>query len=763
MPESAAVDASLKTAARWAVLLPFFVLPVSLTIDAPDVHGGYGIHLRQALLLAVIGGVAALMVGAWRRLEARTTTRPRVRRAMEIVLLLPILVGVGHLLTTVGAGYGPKQGTRALVVLAVVVIGAQVRTAVQLRNAVIAGALLAGAVAGGKALSMGEAASTWWVPELPAAIAAIVLGVGFRWVGGGDSETLRWLEQGPVALGEKLVLAAAAAAFGVAGASFLSASAGALAAALGFDAPAPFGRDLWIVTPWTLFVVAVLLRPVDGPAVGALAGIGATAILGAAVGIRPIWIVFVAIILLPSLANLAGGERWRLGVQALGAVLGLPAGHYIVAAWPGDFGDVLPLVAGGALGISLATTIATRWERAESVPDPFAVGSRLALLAIAPILLLDVAVAWGLAHALTAVCVVAATGAALSPRVPARYPLWALFYASFAIITVFRLGPSSDDCATVEATALHLRAPGEAEPYDVLPMGGGVLASFKRIDRRGGYLELFGETTTRFETKRADGGPLWPERLERDPDTGRAWVQILGFGNYAMWELAVDGSPPRPVVVRRLPIAYEPGNPAVHDGRLLLSYVPNRQPTNPTAEAFDLDTLQSVAAASGSGLRMSDFITVDPASGHAFLGLFHGGLRFALIELDRELKEVRREETFAPAIGLAADGDLLWVTNPLAGTVEVRRGLELVQTVDAGAFPRDLVLDRDRDLLHVAAYSSGDVHTYWIDEDGRLSEVRRARVGSLLRGIGLDAATGALYAASGCGVFEVAYSGSIEH
>ena len=84
-------------ALRWAVALPFFVLPLPLIIDAPDVHGGYGGHLRAAVMLAGVGAVVGFGSMHIERVASAVARRPRLRGVFLALAAAPLLVVVGHL------------------------------------------------------------------------------------------------------------------------------------------------------------------------------------------------------------------------------------------------------------------------------------------------------------------------------------------------------------------------------------------------------------------------------------------------------------------------------------------------------------------------------------------------------------------------------------------------------------------------------------------------------------------------------------------
>ena len=388
---------------------------------------------------------------------------------------------------------------------------------------------------------------------------------------------------------------------------------------------------------------------------------------------------------------------------------------------------------------------------------------------------------------------------------PSLVAFWMFFYFSFGSVTLFKAGPSQAVCEEVlESTPARvmLRRFDESrdyealEPYDVLPVPGqqAVLVSFKRIDRQGGFFELLdsespekrsrlrtvlsstGADSERTNSERNDSlsgkgasgdRPFWPERLELNAENGLVYAQLLGNEDYAIWELEVAAGDadeaPQLTVLRRLPIPWEPGNPAIDTARdrLILSYVPNRTADNPLLESIELDSL-SVAGRTPTRtarLQMADFAAVDPSSGNYYVPAFFDSLRFQLVEVDGDTLSIRRKrETYFPSVGLAADGaaDRIYLTNVMAGSIVAlsQEDLSIQQALPAGRFPRDLVLDRARDRLVVAGYGDGVVRAYSTKE-GRLRALQEVRVGPLLRGLGLNPETGAVYAASACGVFDL--------
>ena len=810
---------------RWAVALPFFLMPVSLTINAPDVHGGYAIHARHASILVGVGAGLGLLVLLAVRLAGLAEARPRLRRALELAVLLPVLAAVAHGVAVLGAAgadllgpmlgaegsrgrldsFGPLPATRGLIAAVALWVGVQTGSRHRLRWAAALGGAVALAVAAARLAAMLGVASAART-DIVVWVVGLGAGVGWWWLrdrGAPTSpEPLPWLSGGPGAMAERLVLGVAMAAFAYATAVLIAVIGGALASATGSEPLAgipgtPSGLPRVAVACWMVLCVVASLsardRATAARAVGAMAWTWALFTLGRAfasalgpAGFVISWVVPSVVALLLAVRRPTGlfappmSDRVvTAGSGALAVTVGPVAGRYVVDS---SIPAAVPPAVGVLLGV-IAMAGAAVWliRRAPAqVPRPAARARTALLLVLSPILPLYVGIAYGIDRWMTLAMVALLAAAAFHKAVPVRLPAWLLFYACFGLVTVFKFGPSAGECAAVAAETsarpllLRHAEGGEyasAEPYDVLPdpATGAVVVSFKRIDRRGGFLEVIDAASpterSRLETKRPDEGAFWPERLEVDPRTGRQWVQLLGFGAYAMWELQV-GEGPSLEVTRRLPITWEPGNPVVDPvrNRLVMSYVPNREPSNPLAQGFDLETLRPVAATPkpGQRLEMSDFIALDPASGRYYVPAFYGSLRFALYELEGDgLRIVGRREQFHASIGLAADGrrGAVWVTNVLAGSIVTYApgSFDVRGSVRTGAFPRDLLVDRRRGLLHVAEYSGGHVRTFRMEPEGPgLELVRAVPVGSLLRGIGLDPSTGSVYAASGCGVFEIA-------
>ncbi len=365
----------------------------------------------------------------------------------------------------------------------------------------------------------------------------------------------------------------------------------------------------------------------------------------------------------------------------------------------------------------------------------------------------------------------------MRPGVVALAAPWMLFYVGFAAVTHYRLGPSEQTCERVlertTATVLLDRYALDEEhraalPYDALPIddAGVVVASFKRTGiGKGGYLVALNtaapEQRTFLTTVREDG-PLWPERLVRDPTTGTTVVQILGVDAYALWELQVGGGPTLGAG-RKVPLNWEPSNPGIDEarGRVVLSYVPNRNGGNPLVDVVDLDSMQIPNPREGmhNAVQMSDWATVDPGSGNYWVAALIGPLSLSLTEVSgNSLVPRRRLETYFPTVGMEVDPSRhrLLVTNVVGGDLVVidTDNLRLRQRVSAGVFPRDVAIDRARSRMYVAGYGDGRVHRFAIDAEA-VRPLGAIEVGPLLRGVGVDPSTGRVVAASGCGIFEV--------
>ena len=446
----------------------------------------------------------------------------------------------------------------------------------------------------------------------------------------------------------------------------------------------------------------------------------------------------------------------------------------------------LGMVAAGPLVLPLA--LGRKPERVGG--DLRVVG--LVFLSVAGVMPIYVGVCLGLYPGLTALMALAAAAAATAVWIVGRrrgrgrllwffVAGWLFYYGCTAAMTWFKLGPTEDVCRQVLAESrarvlLDRFAEGglylDAQPYDILPLArhGAVLATYKRIDQTAGFIELV-ETDrpterSRIETWREAGeGPLWPERMEYDPIRDAVITQLLGKEDYALWDVRVKtatiADPRRLRVAAKLPIGWEPGNPALDVGRrrFVLTYVPNRESDNPLFHTFDLDSFSPTGSFTryGSRLEMSDFAAVDPETGHWYVPAYYDAVRFVLVEFDQQTGLIRRQrETAFGSIGLATEAGRLYLTSSLAGGLYVYdlEDLSVQQVLPAGRFPRDMVLDRERRRLYVGGYADGVVQA-WSTAGETLEPLYQVEVGSLLRGLGLEPETGRVFAASGCGLFEV--------
>jgi|GEM_PF-1553838 len=877
---------SNRTVLAWALGVPFFLMPVSLTVDAPDIYGGYGTHVVQLLWFTAIGcgcglldvhgagwitavrgrprwmamlgplawlaGSAAVamtvgmltgatarplgrVLGAMSMIPARAWPPPRPSWWVAGAVLLPALrLAIGR--------HHPTSTVRALALVAgVAQAGAwvlanqftvqQVPVPALLGLSVLASLLwpwLRGTGRIGDGVAWGVLAGALFVP-----CAAVIGGLLIPWapqtgdgaaralavVGGvGAAGSLTWslraviarlppADAGAVAAGVGVLrcakwapLWAALVVFGLVasvvamlGAGVLLELSGALSPAdpraVGLPVP-----PLPIYLPWLALLLGLghRARTLGGlrALLAGVSGGGAALVVGQLAGLLGapwLWLL-VGAALVGLLIVLRRNRLSLLPMRALTLatplVLSPVVARYLVSIRVG--GDV-PLLLVVLLGLALALP----WVRAiptgpaDTPVRPRSLATTLPLLAVALILPIYIAVHAGLRpgsfFASVALLVLAmGLSRAWGRPLPWTVAVWLLFYAGFVQTAWFKLGPNAAECreilANTDATVLIDRH-GEggdyssAYPYDAVPLPGRstVLASFKRIDKRGGFLEVIDPAAPAVRARtvvRRDGagGPLWPERIVTDPRTGNAMVQIIGVGAHALWELIPHGDPEAVESVTRgrtLELGYEPGNPAVDVQRrtLAMTYVPNRGQSNPLLEVFDLDTFASRGETRQPRfLQMSDFVETDPTSGRHYAPTLYDFLRFAVVEVLPDLRLGRHWETFHPVIGLAADpgAGRLYVTNPLAGVMEVLdlETFTVVQTLPIGRFPRDVAHDPARNRLYVANYGDGSVVTL-STEGGVLQEVGRVDVGWLLRGLGVDADSGVAVAASGCGVFVI--------
>ncbi len=868
---------------RWALALPFFLMPLSLTIDAPDVHGGWHGHVLQAAVLCVLGLFVGRLVAGRGRWEGRLLQ-------VGVGILLAALLGwrlstsgseLGrHVAVTLAAllgrspaglqgGFSPWTTLLCAAVLLVGLLRVRQGRPAPAALALLATPLLVGIATAFPFPGVRHAGPLWIglaalalgllrLPDRVAHHAAVGVGtvLGLLVAGAG---VLGGVEPGDHPRGAEAPFVLVAACFGAVGTGLLTRSLllfaerssirwtaalgppliqlghGLLGVGLAFgaDAVLPLARllgDGWLAL---LFPGprsgASFALPIDVPDSAALAwtlavGVGgllattierlrrAASLLGLLFGVYAAasaiqslgltgsnglhWLVpavaalFVAA-RLPAFLDAA--DPGTLGLSAVPAlVLAAPVLlHHAVAAWTCRE-PPLGWVAVPALLIAALPLLPTFRRSSARPAAPWWRLWIVLLFGVARVLPIFTAVALGVEPGPAALVLT------LSPvvwwllrrlRVPAAGPVaaWWVFYACFTIVMEYKAGPARKECEEIVASTTarvvldRFRASdtggvsrefATAEPYDVLPdpEAGALLVSWKRIGRQGGFLTAIDpsrpELRTLLPTKRPDGGPFWPERLERDPLTGRTWLQMLGIGAYAMWEVDVDrpfaDGPPGLRITRTVPITWEPGHPAIDEARrrLVLSYVPNRDATNPLVETISLETDQRThTPKSRPRLEMADFITADPRTRRYIVPAFFDHIRFALVEVDGDTMAVRRwRETAFPTVGLAADGlePQLFATNVVGGKVAVidMASLSARQVLSAGAFPRDLVWDRARRRLWVANYGDGTVMDW--DLRGPVAQPGgRHAVGPLLRGLGLNPGTGQVFAASACGVFEI--------
>lgn len=475
------------------------------------------------------------------------------------------------------------------------------------------------------------------------------------------------------------------------------------------------------------------------------------------------------------------------------------AGRYLAAAFPLAADPRLVATCGAVLGVPLGIAYARVRFPTGLRPARLLLGAVLALLTLGLLIYVGVffAVAPGAFFATLGALVLAVLGTRFGPwaargwpAVPAAIAGWLMFYASFAAVYAFKDGPGAATCADIvqstEARVLldRFAEGGEypsGDPYDLAPdpTGRWLVTTFKRFDSRGGWIEVLDlqdpSRRTRTTTKPADtDAPFWPERFAVHPGTGRFYFGMLGIGHYELWEMELrapdDHAVPRIERVRSQKMDWEPSYPDVDVERnaLVQSYLSAgvektslREVEQPLVQTIGLDTLEAGSGWSmGADVEeMSEFVKVHPGTGDYYVPGYFNLVRFALVEVDGDTLQLkRRRETFHPTIGLGFDksGMRMYVTNSLGGTLDVYdlETFERAATVRSGAFPRDLVADREGERVYVGNYSSGTVVEFDISGDVPV-RVREVVVGPLLRGIGLHEPTGAVYAASACGIFEV--------
>ena len=376
------------------------------------------------------------------------------------------------------------------------------------------------------------------------------------------------------------------------------------------------------------------------------------------------------------------------------------------------------------------------------------------------------------------------------PPISIAVSLWLLFYASFSGVVYFKNGPNQESCTgVIKSTSARVLLDRFGEggdypsgmPYDLLTDASGqwLVTTFKRFDDRGGWIEVIDvdqpELRTRTTTKpRRKSSPFWPERFVLNPTTGRFYFGMLGIDAYELWEMELRTSPetstPHLQLLRSVPMDWEPSYPDIdaQRGLLIQSYLSagveaseRREVEQPLVQRIDLQSLEAKDSWSmGPDVQeMSEFVKVHPVSHDYYVPGYFDLVRFALVEVDGETLSLKRhKDTFHPtiALGFDASGDRMYVTNSLGGTLEQYDlvSFERTATVRSGAFPRDLVVDPNRQRVFVGNYSEGTVVEFDISGPSPVS-LTTTEVGPLLRGITIHPESGIVYAASSCGVFQI--------
>lgn len=868
-----------------AITLPFLLMPVSLTIDAPDVHGGWHGHLAQAIGLAFAGALASLILrmlpgspalahkvafagnGLFSLLLGWLCVRWGSEIAQQITLFRAVFLGQGPrgpwisewfpgaalaalviwpglrsgvrgglvggvvaLFSVVlgralsAAGWLPVQADLVLPVAAAV-FGWSRRGRREVKDRTVLMALSAAAVLAGAALGgnwiVGPVAPGTPPPSIPGgplpalvsgavaavAVVLVVARAGRRWIddaeAGGPWSRLALLALAAAGLALAEPLMAAAALVGEWGSTMFGPhvrpgerwfQGGPPPRAL--DAILSLTLAVWMLHANTriraLHSLAALATLVLSFAIVA----GAQAMdLVASAWAPSLMVSFCALHLLPlafGRLQSTGSSPIPVAILSVAAAVFAPIGVDVLHRAFASEGAPKAMVVFAAGLALLAGPMATR-----ALPAQISAERRVAalvLLGVARVLPIFSVIGLGLFPRAVAVADMVTIGLVGLAWRRGRLPLWVVpwfvFYVGFTFTMTYKAGTGPGTCAPIVARTparvivdrfgdlqrlpAHQRGPYEhAEPYDALldRASGAALVSWKHIGADGGFLEAVDlqrpALRSTLPTQRRDGGPFWPERFEFSPKTGRTFVQMLGIGAYAMWELRVDpGGPTQSPTIRpqrALPIHWEPSHPAIDTlrDRLVLSYVPNRDATNALAQAFSVHDLLAVAATRKDRprLEMADFIAFDPTTGNLWVPAFYDFARFALVEVDGTTLAPRRfVETGFPTVGLASDAATgrIFATNVAGNEIVVfdHETLEVRERLPAGAFPRDLVYDRARERLFVAGYGDGFVHRF-STAGGKVEALDTIEVGPLLRGVGLEPETGRVLAASACAVVEL--------
>lgn len=248
----------------------------------------------------------------------------------------------------------------------------------------------------------------------------------------------------------------------------------------------------------------------------------------------------------------------------------------------------------------------------------------------------------------------------------------------------------------------------------------------------------------------SDSTGTYPQRITVDASRGRIYVVVLDVdGDHAVHVLDYrDGLSD----VAQIHPGYEPIRVYLDEGRnrlLILNY-------EGAVGVYDRDTFEQTLYRKVSRALFMGLI--DTFVHHAERRVYYASsVSGEFLMLSEEfLAPLIERNIKIPTIGLDYDPvtDRVYAAGTLTREIAVLNGetLELEKTIPTGTTVRELYLDLRRRLIITAGYTDGRLDLIDLDDHDTRSSVE---LGRLTRSIHLDPGTGRVFAASGCGLFEV--------
>ena len=256
---------------------------------------------------------------------------------------------------------------------------------------------------------------------------------------------------------------------------------------------------------------------------------------------------------------------------------------------------------------------------------------------------------------------------------------------------------------------------------------------------------------------RGASGSTYPQRITLNPARDEMYVVVLDIdGDHQIFVLRYQDAFS---LVRSLHLDFEP----------IRAYFDNdrRQLILPHYEAgvsvYDLDDDRLLLRRRYTGLGHFGLLGlldtfVRDAKRNLFYATTVGPYQLAI---DADTYEIlRRKRIFVPTIGMDYDPvkDRMYLAGTFSREILVLAGgsLALLARRFPGTTAREISLDRGRGLLYVGGYCEGYLDLY---DPETLERLARVFLGKLLRSLHFDPASGRLFAATGCGVYEIDVDG----